>query len=202
MKLAKFGLDIALCYVNWSCTAGTRHHEPQKVTLLLRTGSFQTCRKLAIVLVTLSLCDVTKVSTWSLGLCLHHTGCSWDNPLVFYRSVHVYDASCRSKHHAHGTGVRHCSFSRSLKSSRNNSNVKSEPKIPGCEESSVCAFYCWTLSCSLLALLASMVDWPLGFIPCQSRQPSTAFSTRFCTWLRRIRTLRRPSCAVLPVLRC
>ena len=175
MKLAKFGLDIALCYVNWSCTAGTRHHEPPNVTSLLRTGSFQTCHKLAIVLVTLSLCDVTKVSTWSLGLCLHHTGCSWDNPLMFTIpwSTHVYDASCRSKHHAQMGHMAQVSGVARLvgvqRAVENNSNVKSEAKYLACEEPSVRAFYCWTISCSLLALLASTVDWPLGFILYQSR---------------------------------
>ena len=41
---------------------------------------------------------------------------------------------------------------------QNNGNVKSEPKYLACEESPVHAFYCSTFSCSLLALLASMVD--------------------------------------------
>ena len=54
-----------------------------------------------------------------------------------------------------GAGVRGCSFSivGAQRTVQNNGNVKSEPKYLACEESPVRAFYCWTLSCSLLALL-------------------------------------------------
>ena len=65
--------------------------------------------------------------------------------IVYTRSTHAYDASRRSMIQgpcaggACGKGVRRFSFRASPKSS---SNVKSEPKIPGCDESPVRAFYC------------------------------------------------------------
>ena len=46
---------------------------------------------------------------------------------------------------------------------QNNSNVKSEPKYLACKESPICDFYFWTLSCSSVTLLVSMVDWLLCF---------------------------------------
>ena len=46
---------------------------------------------------------------------------------------------------------------------QNNDNVKSEPKYLAFEESPIRAFYFWTLSCSPVALLASMVGWLLRF---------------------------------------
>ena len=62
------------------------------------------------------------------------------------RSTHAYDASRRSKRHvqveraAKVSGVAHLlGVQRAV---QNNGDMKSEPKIPGCEESPVCAFYC------------------------------------------------------------
>ena len=80
------------------------------------------------------------------------------------------------------------------KTLQNSGSVKSEPNT--ClVKTPVCAFHFWTLSCSLLPLLASMAD----FLS-QSQQPSATFSTRFCTGLCQIPMLWRPSRAVLPVL--
>ena len=64
------------------------------------------------------------------------------------------------------------------------------------EGSPVHAFYCWTLFllCGGLMYLFDFFSF-VRVVSC----PAT-LSTRFCTWLRQIRTLRRPSCAVLPVL--
>ena len=82
---------------------------------------------------------------------------------------------------------------------QNNGNVKSEPKYLAYEGSPVSAFYCWTLSCSLLAL--RWTDLPLCFFFVRVASHPAALSTHFCTWLRQIRMLRRPSCAVVPILR-
>ena len=79
--------------------------------------------------------------------------------LVFFytRSMHAYGASHRSKRHAwmgcavQVSGIAHLvGVQRAI---QNKGNVKSEPKYLACEESLVRAFYCWTFSCSLLALL-------------------------------------------------
>ena len=58
----------------------------------------------------------------------------------------MYDASRRSKLHVQvGRAAEVPGVSRLVgvqRAVQNNGNVKSEPKIPGCEESPVHAFYC------------------------------------------------------------
>ena len=54
----------------------------------------------------------------------------------------------------------------------------------------------------VLLLLSWFIRWADFFaFFSQSCQPSAAFSIGLCTWLRKIRTLRRASRAVLPFLR-
>ena len=60
---------------------------------------------------------------------------------------------------------------------------------------------CFLLLNTLLFCSRSMVDWLICFFFVRVAYCPAALSTRFCTWLRQIRTLRRPSCAVLPILR-
>ena len=74
----------------------------------------------------------------------------------------MYDASCCAKRHARMghtvqvSGVAHLVGGQ--KTLQNNGNVKSKPKYLACEESPIRAFYFLTLSCSSVALLASMVS--------------------------------------------
>ena len=92
---------------------------------------------------------------------------------------------------ARGTGVRHCS-----ESAQNHGNVKHL----ACEEAPTRAFYylnSFLFFCRPLGFYGGLTT--LLFLS-QSRQPSAAFSTRLCTWLRKISTLWRASRAVLPVL--
>ena len=73
-----------------------------------------------------------------------------------------------------------------------NGNVKSEPNTWLVETlQHVLSTFELFLVLFLHALLASTVDWLLCFFFSQSSQPPAAFSTRFCTWLRQIRTLWR-----------
>ena len=76
-----------------------------------------------------------------------------------------------------------------LKSTMVESSMKSEHNFyPACEDSLQRAFFFWTFSCSLLALLASTVHNLTSLLSlCQCRQPSAAFSTR----LRKTRILWR-----------
>ena len=123
------------------------------------------------------------------------------------RSTHAYNASRRSKHHARMGHVAQVSGVARLvgvqRAVQNNGNMNSEPKIPGCEESPVATCFLllnffWFSSCilgfygGLTSLFYSLLHW----------LAVAAFGTRFCTKLRKIRTLRRPSRAVLSLLRC
>ena len=58
----------------------------------------------------------------------------------------MYDASHCSKHHVQvGCMAKVSGVSRLVgvqRAVKNNGNMKSEPKIPGCEQSPVHAFYC------------------------------------------------------------
>ena len=62
------------------------------------------------------------------------------------RSTHAYDASHHSKCHVQvGRAAKVSGVARLVgvqRAVQNNGNVISEPKIPGCEESPVRAFYC------------------------------------------------------------
>ena len=145
--------------------------------------------------------DTTASLFWKLvALPLLHAKCT-----CLSNTYQAYDASRRSKRHAaqmgrvvQVSGIAHLvGVQRAV---QNNANVKSEPKYLACEESPICAFYFWTICCSSVALLASVVDWLFCFFFPQSCLLSAAFSTRLCTWLRKICTLQRASRAVLPVL--
>ena len=60
--------------------------------------------------------------------------------------MHAYDALRRSKHYVQvGHAAKVSGISRLVgvqRAVQNNGDVKSEPKIPDCEESPVHAFYC------------------------------------------------------------
>ena len=108
--------------------------------------------------------DTTASLFWKLvALPLLHAKCT-----CLSNTYQAYDASRRSKRHAaqmgrvvQVSGIAHLvGVQRAV---QNNANVKSEPKYLACEESPICAFYFWTLSCSSVALLASMVGWLLCF---------------------------------------
>ena len=138
--------------------------------------------------------------TFSLTLSFSHS-----MTIVYTRTMHAYDASHCTKCYARmGRAAQVSGFARLVGAQRTvqkNDNVKSEPKYLAYEGSPICVLYFWTLSCSSVALLASTVDWLLCFVFSQSHQPLALFSTRLCTWLRKIHTLQRANCAVLPILR-
>ena len=69
----------------------------------------------------------------------------------------------------HGAGVRNFALAAGLVGAQRqyktiNCNVKSEPNTWLVQDSLIHAFYFQILTCSLLALLASMMDWLLNFL--------------------------------------
>ena len=126
----------------------------------------------------------------------------WDS--VFTRTMDAYNGSCRSKHPAALMGrvalasgiARLVLVQRTV---QKNSNVKSEPKYLACEESPICAFYFWTLSCSSVALFASTVGWLLCFFV--SELPAVScVQHSFLHLAPQIQTSQRASHTALPVL--
>ena len=90
-----------------------------------------------------------------------------------YTRVHIY---CGLK----VTSMSNCGIVWALRTVQNNDNMKTL-------QSPICAFYFWTLPCSLLALLVSMVDWLFclfsqchphsGLISALSCSPASSFVT-------------------------
>ena len=88
------------------------------------------------------------------GIIMSGLNMGLSKPLLMYnstlemltRSMHAYDASCRSKHHARmGCVAQVAGVARLVgvqRAAQNNGNVKSEPKYLAYEESPDHAFYC------------------------------------------------------------
>ena len=129
------------------------------------------------------------------------------------RTTHAYDTSHHSKHHAAWMGratqvsgiVRLVGVQRTV---QKNGNVKSEANTLLVKNLQyVLSTFDLTLSCSSVPLLASTVGWLLCFFFLElpavgSIQHSVAFSIQpFMDLAPQIRTLRRASRAVFPIIR-
>ena len=114
--------------------------------------------------------------------------------------MHAHDASCRA------VPVRIVHAGRPCGADvRNESELKNDygwiehNLYLACGDSPQRAFFFCTFSHSLLALLASFVDWLCSLLSLsQCHQPLAAFSTQ----LRKTRTLQMASSAVLRILHC
>ena len=119
------------------------------------------------------------------------------------RSIHAYDALCRSKCPAVRMGcaalvsgiVHLVGVQRTI---QKNGNMKSEPEYQACEESPIRAFYFWTLL--VLLSLYWLLRWAEFFAFFVSELPAVGYVQHsFMHLAPQIRTLRRVSRAALPV---
>ena len=101
--------------------------------------------------------------------------CTLHTMLLYHhtRSTHAYDAlHCSERHARMGRMAQVSGIARLEGFQRAVQNMKGEPKYLACEESLIRAFYCWTFSCSVLALLGfygGLTSWFYRVGSCQLR---------------------------------